>query len=183
VPDGPSLTVPVILTHRLRLEPLSLEHSAGMFAMWRAEAVCRYAGPAVDWQGAPIRLPAEVSADSDRIIAFFRHLAAAGRGFRWAVLLGKERQFIGAVGFNSLGPCSEIAYHLDPSAWGRGLMGEAVEAALTWLAQTGLATQVEAFIEPMNAPSRRLAQRRGFGPSGGVSGTAQRYVLHLPMNG
>ncbi len=73
--SGP-LAVPTLTPDRLVLEPLTLAHSAGMFAMWSQAEVCRYSGPGFDLARRPIRLPAETPEDSDKIIIFFLKGAA-----------------------------------------------------------------------------------------------------------
>ena len=160
-----SMTTPLVLptmqTQRLTLEPLGLTHSAGMFRLWSEPAVCRYAGPAADAWGAPIPLPASTPADSDRILDFFVRSAAAADGCRWAMLEVASGRFVGAVGFNHLRPTAELAYHLHPDAWGRGLMCEAALAALGWLTQTSEVRDVVAHIDPGNVASIRLAERLG----------------------
>jgi ribosomal-protein-alanine N-acetyltransferase len=167
---------PVMHTDRLLLEPLSLRHSRGMFLMWSREEVCRYSGPASDWNGDPIRLPAENAGDSDRIIDFFERAAAAGSGLRWALMAREAREFAGAVGFNRLAPSAELAFHLRPEFWGRGLMREAAEAALDWLRQRSDAP-VEAFIDPNNTASAALVRRLGFFPTGSAQGGTERFLL------
>ncbi len=170
------MIIPALATARLRLEPLSLAHSAGMFALFREPEVCRYAGPAQDAAG-PIPLPAETPADTDRIIALFMEGAASGGWFRWAIL-ARDGEFLGAVGFNRLGHIAEFAYHLHPSAWGNGYMREAAEAALAWRRSQPEAEEVEAFIHPENAASIGLATRLGFRRAGGTR-ERRRYVLSL----
>ena len=76
----PQLTIPTLRNERLRLEPLSPTHSAGMFTLWSRAEVCRYSGPAVDAFGDPVQLPAVTPLDSDRILDFFVRRAAAGLG-------------------------------------------------------------------------------------------------------
>jgi len=174
-----ALSVPTLTTDRLVLEPLTLAHSAGMFAMWSRTEVCRYSGPGFDLAGRPIRLPAETSDDSDKIIIFFLKGAADGARFRWAMLRRTDRAFVGAVGFNSLGACSELAYHMTPAFWGQGLMAEAAGAALGWLRGRPDATDVEAFIEPANLASIQLAQRLGLRLSREASVGAERYFMAL----
>lgn len=169
------LDIPTLTTARLLLEPLSLAHSGGMFALWSQPEVCRFSGPAFDLNGAPIRLPAETIEDSDKIIVFFLKGAADGLRFRWAVRRCDGGGFVGAVGFNALGPCAEMAWHLAPEAWGQGLMGEAAQAALAWLSARPGAETVDAFVEPDNTASIRLAERLGLCATGEVSGTANRY--------
>lgn len=174
-----ALHLPTLRTARLILEPLSLEHSAGMFAMWSKPEVCRHSGPAQDFEGRPITLPARTPADSDKIIDVFVRSAAEGTRFRWAVRLLATGEFVGAVGFNSLGPCSEYAYHQHPDFWGQGLMTEASLAALGWLRQRPDAREVEAFIEPDNQASIYLAKRLGLQPTSETSDGAERYKFEI----
>ena len=175
----PHLTIPTLSHERLRLEPLSPTHSAGMFALWSRAEVCRYSGPAVDAFGDPVQLPAVTPLDSDRILDFFVRRAAAGLGFRWALITASDNRFVGALGFNHLGACPELAYHLHPDAWGAGLMTEATRLALDWVAAAHHARQVEAFIEPANTASIALVERLGFAATGEAVEGAARYVARL----
>ena len=170
-------TVPHLTCGRVVLQPLSAIHSPGMFAMWSQAAVCAYSGAAFDWRGEPITLPAVTPADSDKIIDFFVRSAAAGTRFRWAVVSAPEGEFIGAVGFNALGPCSEYAYHQDTRFQGRGFMTEASRAAFDWLRAQPGCREVEAFIEPANEASIRLAKRLGLRATGTFSDGAERYAM------
>ncbi|MDI1365402.1 MAG: GNAT family N-acetyltransferase [bacterium] len=178
---GLAFLPPTLTTERLILEPLSIAHSAGMFSMWRDPEVCRFSGPANDVEGRPIRLPAICANDSDKIIEFFLQGLAEGRGFRWALISRAEGQFVGTAGFNSLGACSEYAYHLHPDFWGRGLAREASNAAIGWLWTRDGSVEVEAFIDTDNWRSVRLATDLGFGPSGQNIDGAARHVLAAPL--
>ena len=161
---------------RLILEPLSMEHTEGMFELWSRPEVCEHSGPALDSAGCPIALPAGSSQESDRLIQFWLDRAAAGTGFRWAVEHNADGRFLGAVGFNQLGRLSEYAVHFVPRFWGAGFASEASRLALSWLRAAGC-EQVEAFIEPLNQPSIRLFERLGFESAGaGADGTI-RFVL------
>jgi [ribosomal protein S5]-alanine N-acetyltransferase len=169
---------PTLHTDRLVLERLASSHSDGMFLLWAHEEVCRYSGPAQDWEGNPIQLPAESPTDSDKIIDFFNRLAAEGSGFRWALVDRRNDEFVGTVGFNRLTPRAELAFHLRPEFWGRGLAKEAALAAATWAKKAG--TQiVEVFIEPENTASVGLAHRLGFAPTGHVEAGAEQFLLKL----
>jgi ribosomal-protein-alanine N-acetyltransferase len=148
-----------------------------MFLLWSREEVCCYSRPALSWAGDPISLPATTPADSDKIIEFFEYAAMVDRGFRWAVVKRDEEEFVGAVGFNSLSPAAELAFHLRPEFWGLGYMREAAEAALGWLRVRRPKLHVEAFIEPGNVPSIRLTRRLGFQSTGSVYNGSERYVL------
>lgn len=172
-----ALVLPTLRTPRLTLEPFAAtsRHSAGLFRLWSNDEVCRHAGPADDADGKPIPLPARSSADSDRILEFFVRRAAAGLGCRWAIFETATAVFVGAVGFNHLSPVPELAYHLHPDAWGRGLMSEAARAVLAWLPAD--ATEVEAFIDPANTASLRLAGRLGLRATGEAKDGAGQYLL------
>ena len=188
------MQLPTLATPRLLLEPLTLTHSQGMFALWSAPEVCAYSGRAFDVHGDEILLPAQQAGDSDRIIAFFQALQAEGVGCRWAMRLRQRADaggadagaFVGALGFNTLdfdgaGACAELAYHLHPHFWGSGLMLEACRAALDWLSMRDGVRMVEAYIEPDNLQSirlaDRLADRLGFRAFGVTKDGAQRYLL------
>lgn len=171
-----ALQIPTLSTARLRLEPLTAAHSAGMFALWSREEVCRYSGPAVDVSGLPISLPTTSPLESGRIIDFFVRRAAAGLGFRWAMMTEPKEMFVGTLGFNHLGPCPEMAWHLHPDVWGKGLMAEACRAALAWVPG---ASRVQAFIDPDNDASIRLAERLGFQATGEVADDTRRYLADL----
>lgn len=171
------LEIPKLEGSRVRLEPLSTRHSAGMFALWSAREVCEHSGPAADFAGEEIPLPAGSRAESDRLLEFWLRRAVLGTGFRWAVILEAQNEFVGAVGFNSLGSCSEYAYHFVPGSWGAGLATEASRLAISW----GLgheAESIEAFISAENTRSLRLAERLGFRSTGEESEGAMRHVLH-----
>ena len=72
-------------TERLVLEPLSLDHSEGMFLLWSDPEVCRYAGPVHDYEGRLVPSPVRTSSDSGLIIDFWIRAHSDGWGFRWAL--------------------------------------------------------------------------------------------------
>lgn len=146
--------------------------------MWRQPAVQEYSGPALDEYGDVIPLPARTSEDSDKLIRFWMRAAKDGWGFRWVLTLAEDDGLVGHIGFNTLSTCSEIAYHMNPKYWGRGLMTEAAKAALAWR-KAGGAKEVEAFIEPENARSVALALRLGMTATDTFSDGAQRYRMTL----
>lgn len=170
-----SLNIPSLTTDRLQLVPLSYAHSQGMYQLWSCPEVCEYSGVVCDYDRNVLPMPAGSEEVSDKIIDFWLRAAADGWGLRWAIVLIEDSTFIGAVGFNSLANCSEVAYHLLPDAWGRGYMLEACKAAVSWVGQTYECASIEAFIEPPNQLSIGLALRLGLKANGPVEDGAQRY--------
>ena len=150
-----------------------------MFDLWSDQAVCRFSGAVRDYDGNVIPMPARSRNDSDAIIDFWRRAVSDGWGFRWAVvLLGGQRAFAGMIGFNSWPACAEIAYHLHPSYWGKGIMTEAAKAATQWARVNG-ACELEAFIEPKNVASIALARRLGMTATHEFCEGARRYLVSL----
>jgi ribosomal-protein-alanine N-acetyltransferase len=170
------LQVPILQTERLVLEPLTLSHSSGMYNLWSRPEVCEYSGDAVDVNGNPIRLPAKSISDSNKIIEFFTFHQRAGTGLRWAAMTKASSTFVGALGFNSLGRQSELAYHLHPDFWGSGLMSEACQAAMSWVTAVHGSDAVEAYVDPQNAASVRLLERLEFHTTGGARDGAALYI-------
>jgi len=175
------LHVPTLETERLKLEPLTLAHSAGMYRLWARPEVCEYSGAAMDTDGHPISLPAESSSESDKIISFFSSHQRAGAGFRWAALAKTSRAFIGALGFNSLGCRPELAYHLHPDHWGQGLMSEACQVAISWAFADLRADCVEAYVDVRNERSIFLLDRLGFSVRGEARDGAVCYACPRPV--
>lgn len=147
--------------------------------MWSHPEVCFYSGPAVNLVGKPIVLPSRSPKDSDQIIDYFLDGQKQGTCFRWALILGADESFVGTIGFNVLGELAEIAYHMRPDYWGRGLMTEAAVEALRWVHEASGAMAVEAFIEPENTASIRIARRLGLSPTGEHTDGADRYYRAL----
>lgn len=170
-----ALHIEDIETPRLLLTALSFDHSEPMFRLWSHPEVCRFSGRVTDYARNEIPMPAASRKDSDKIIDFWIRAAADGWGFRWAMLDRSSGQMLGHIGFNALGAVSELAYHLHPDHWGKGLMFEAAIAATDWAVTLMPDTLLEAFIEPENKSSVRLAQRLNLQPTGHLSDGAERY--------
>jgi ribosomal-protein-alanine N-acetyltransferase len=168
-----------LATARLDLEALAPEHSADLFALWRAPEVCRFSGPACDAAGRPVTLPARTAADSDGILAFFLAAARTGRGCRWVARRRDDGAAVGALGFNAFDPIPELAFHQRPAYWGRGYMTEAADALLAWVAGRSDASVCEAFVDPDNTASIRLLARLGFEEQGIERDGARRWVRPL----
>lgn len=168
------MEVPTLATERLALEPLAADHSDGMFVLWSNPDVCRYSGLITDRDGNVLPSPVRNRADSDKILDYWIAAQHEGWGLRWAMLRRDSGLFVGTAGFNSLGSCSEYAYHLLPPYWHQGLMSEATTAAFGWLAESSC-TEIEAFIAPDNTNSIHFAERWGFRRADGASGDVVRY--------
>jgi ribosomal-protein-alanine N-acetyltransferase len=90
---------------------------------------------------------------------------AAGEPSKWGVALQQGDQLVGTCGFNEWSQThrwAELAYELAPAYWGKGLMRQAVAAALQWIYRQDLVNRVHAFVRVDNTRSQRLLERSGF---------------------
>ncbi|TFH14025.1 N-acetyltransferase [Candidatus Bathyarchaeota archaeon] len=87
------------------------------------------------------------------------------KGLRWIITLKGIDNYIGDVGFydyEEKHKRAEIGYILGRDHWGKGIMSEAVEAALRYgFNELGL-NRVQALIDPRNQASKRVAEKQGF---------------------
>ena len=67
---------------------------------------------------------------------------------------------------------------MSPEFWGRGLMTEAAEAAISWRRTKG-AIELEALIESENTLAIALAERLGMQPTDQFLEGARRYRMSL----
>jgi ribosomal-protein-alanine N-acetyltransferase len=94
---------------------------------------------------------------------------AAGELSKWGVARQHDDRLIGTCGFNEWSEAhrwAELAFDLAQPEWGRGLMRQAVEAALEWAFQRNWIHRAQAFVRVDNARSQRLLERSGFAREG-----------------
>ena len=103
-----------------------------------------------------------------------------GRGYRG--FHGEDMPGVGLFPLNWEGPEIELAYHVVPSAWGRGYATEAAEALLAVAWEAGL-DHVVAVAMPGNVASRRVMEKLGMSFQGSTryrDFDVVRYSLERP---
>ncbi len=89
----------------------------------------------------------------------------AGELSKWGLALADNDQLIGTCGFNEWSQAhrwAELAFDLAQPHWGKGLMRQAVAAALEWGYRQNYVNRVHAFVRVDNMRSKRLLERSGF---------------------
>jgi RimJ/RimL family protein N-acetyltransferase len=150
---------PTIETARLRLRAFRADDLPAVAAIMGDPAVMRHIGG--------VALGREES--WRRMCGLAGLWQLLGYGY-WAAEEKASGRLIGQVGFSDfhrdLEPriegMPEMGWILSPAAQGQGFGLEAVEAALAWADRTLGPREVPAIIDPMNAPSIRLAEKAGF---------------------
>jgi RimJ/RimL family protein N-acetyltransferase len=162
---GPA--VEPIVTDRLVLEPLKVEHADEMAGVLAAPELYTFIG------GAPPTAP-DLRARYRRMVAG----PPAGQEVGWLnwVLRGRQDQrltgTVQATIWQEQGDGGEGGYLRASVAWvvgapwqGRGIATEAARALLGWLEEHGV-TSIMATIHPANAASAAVAGRIGLVPTG-----------------
>ncbi|WP_081904271.1 GNAT family N-acetyltransferase [Brevibacillus thermoruber] len=87
-------------------------------------------------------------------------------------------RIVGSLSFKGLNDNGmvEIGYGINPEYEGKGLMTEAVSAAVRWASKQPGVLSIEAETEPDNIASQRVLEIAGFIPSGVIGAEGPRYI-------
>jgi [ribosomal protein S5]-alanine N-acetyltransferase len=146
---------PLLSTNRLTLRAPTPKDAAAFGALLSIPAVTRFS----NWPDAPSKV------QSDRYARWMSKLYASGKGCAWIIEVRDSRIPIGAIRFNRFEKkwrSGEIGYELHPDFWGKGLMSEAVAAAMACGHQIFRLNRIEAWTLPGNAASDRVLAKAGF---------------------
>jgi RimJ/RimL family protein N-acetyltransferase len=146
-------------TERLRLTPWCDADTPYLAALGAKPEVTRYVGDGQPWTAQRSRR------SSDRVLAHWHD-----HGFGWRVAVEKATGHpVGFIALNFVGEGMpdlgadeyEIGWWFDPPQHGRGLATEAALAVRDEALHRLRAPSLVARIQPLNGPSRRLAERLG----------------------
>lgn len=153
-PTGLFRQLATLETDRLRMRPLALADALEVFAYARDPEVAR----TLTWE------PHASLADSERFVQSVLEAYERDEAAPWALVLKETGRVVGTLGFGSWSKRhknAEIGYALAREHWNRGLMTEAVEAALRFgFTQMGL-HRIEARCLPENRASARVLEKNG----------------------
>jgi ribosomal-protein-alanine N-acetyltransferase len=151
---------PQLETERLILRELKPTDAGAVFHYFSDPEVTRYlsAGPYKRLEQA------------NEMIDFLAALFNNKEGFRWGITLkdGADR-VIGTCGYHAWMKSyfrAEIGYELAREYWGQGLMGEAIQALLTFGFDEIRLNRIEAHVLPDNVASARFLEKLGFQQEG-----------------
>lgn len=146
---------PVIETERLLLREVTEEDARDIFILRSDPEVIKY----VD------RAPAVSLDEALQFIRMIKGMLSDGKGICWAITLKDSDQLIGTVDIWRIIPehlRAEIGYALHPGHHGKGIMKEALRAALHYGFHTMRLHSVEANVNPANSASIKLLERMDF---------------------
>lgn len=146
---------PVLITEQLILRRFTVEDAADLFEVRSDETIMRY-----------IHRPISKTVDDAfALIGVIDELIGKNDSITWCICLKNSDKYIGSIGFwriEKQNHRAEIGYLLNPAFQGRGLMQEAMAAAINYGFNVLLLHSVEARVSPDNVASIKLLLKNKF---------------------
>ncbi|MGB7339436.1 MAG: GNAT family N-acetyltransferase [Phototrophicaceae bacterium] len=153
----------ILQTERLTLRPLRREDRDALFEIYQDEKVMHF-------------LPTRVHQSANETIRKIEHDLSVEDAHYWAVCLKGTDTLIGEVMYLAT-RIRGMGYFIHSDHWGKGYVPEACRAVLDYgFAELGY-DRVELWIDELNVPSLRVAQKLGFSPKGRIP-LKDRYADH-----
>lgn len=146
---------PTLRTPRLLLREIVPEDAEALFHMRSDERVMRYLG----------RPPQQDISEAVQMIANIRQMFADNEAITWGISLHDNPVLIGTIGFWKMDKAhhrTEIGYVLGADYWRRGIMDEAMNAAIDYCFRVLDFHSIEANTDPENDASGRILEKHGF---------------------
>ena len=146
---------PILETERLILREVTTEDAGDIFKYLSDKDVVKPMGLA----------PFQTEKDVLDEISWYKSIHDDGTGIRWGITLRNSGKVIGSCGFLNMQSKhfrAEIGYELCQDYWGKGIASEALEAVVNYGFHHFQLERIEALIEPVNLPSQKLVEKKGF---------------------
>lgn len=139
---------------RIRLRPIEAADARRLFDIWSNSEVMHF------YDVAPLQSIDEAA----KIVSGMLQLQADGKGIRWAIVQTKTMHLIGTCGLavNHDFKSASIGFELDRCFWGRGLMREALNAAINHVYDQWNLNRIQATTDLDNHASAGLLRSIGF---------------------
>ncbi|HNT30147.1 MAG TPA: GNAT family N-acetyltransferase [bacterium] len=146
--------LPTLETEHLLLRSMKLSDAEDMFDYAADEQVTRY----LTWT------PHQSVDDSRKFLEYVLSRYDKGEPENWGMELKESSTFIGTCGFMEIireHNRAEIGYAMSRSYWGKGLMTEAVKAAINFGFETLGLNRIQARCDVPNIGSARVMEKAG----------------------
>ena len=146
---------PILHTERLTLREIKLNDAEAFFALRTNPDVTKYAD----------RFPPKSIEAIHEFIGKIIADIAANQSIAWAISPKGSDEFMGTVNFHRTYPehhRAEMGYQLFSEHWRKGIMSEAVRAAIDYGFNTMKLHSIEAQVNPDNEASIALLKKHGF---------------------
>ena len=151
--------LPVLRGEHVALRPMEEQDAAALFAIYGDPLVMRYTDED----------PFPDLATVGQMLGSVRRLLASGQSLEWAIVLVEGGELLGTCGlhsFDAAGRTAQVGCLLRRSAWGGGLMPEALAVLTAYAAGVLRLHGLMADVAPENARARRMFARLGYRDDG-----------------
>ncbi|MBB3223941.1 GNAT family N-acetyltransferase [Pseudoduganella umbonata] len=155
----PPAALPVLCGERVTLRPMDEHDAAALFAIYGDPLVMRHTGED----------PFPELATVGQMLASVRRLLASGQSLEWAIVLAGSGELVGTCGlhsFDAAARAAQVGCLLRRSAWGRGIMPEALAVLAAYAAEVLRLHGLMADVAPQNTRARRMFRRLGYREDG-----------------
>lgn len=152
---------PVLHTGRLVLRQLTVDDADDLFLMRSQDSAMQY-------------IEREKMKDRQEAVALIetiQDLYEKSENICWGMCLKGEKNIFGNIGYWRLKKENlrgEIGYMMLPSYWGKGLMDEAIKAAIDFGFDQMNFHSIEADVNPLNTSSIKLLEKNNFVKEGHI---------------
>lgn len=147
---------PTLQTPRLLLREVVPSDAAAVFSMRSDPEVMRYMG----------KIPMQDISEAEQHIDSYIQSFAQNEAVNWAICLKENPELlIGTLGFWRMDKVNhrvEIGYSLSAAYWRKGIMDEAMGAAIEYCFREMNFHSIEANTDPENEGSGKLLEKNGF---------------------
>ena len=170
-----------LTTKRLHLREITPEDAPAIFSYFSNHEVTKYYGME----------PLTTIEQAEHLVSHFSTIYAQNKGMRWAIELKEQSGLIGTIGINLLSIShkrAEVGYELHPDYWGKGLVGEALEAVVQFAFEELQLNRIGATVFVENETSQHVLIRQGFEREGLLrqyivqSGIAHDVYIYAKLN-
>ena len=151
----PESGFPLLWTERLKLRELAMSDCDDLHEILCLPQVTRFS----NWPDAP------KLAQTERSLKWMRSAYLKAKGCAWAIEDRNSGRFLGSIRFNGIDrkwKSAEVGYEMHPSAWGKGLMTEALKAVTACGFAEFSLNRIEAWTLPGNGASDKVLEKVGF---------------------
>ena len=146
---------PILETGRLYFRQVHDDDAAAIFALRSNSNVMQFLD----------RPMATSISDAELLVKKMKDSLECNEGITWGICSKGDPHLVGTIGFWQITKehfRAELGYLLHPDHQGKGLMQEAIEAALNYGFDVMQLHSVEANVNPLNNASIRLLERNNF---------------------
>ncbi len=172
----------LLTTNRLHLREITIDDAPAIFSYFSNHEVTKHYGME----------PFTTVEQAEQLVRHFATSYEQNKGIRWGIELKDRPGLIGSIGFNLLAIShkrTEVGYELHPDFWGKGLVGEALEAVVKFGFEELQLNRIGAIVFVENDASQKVLIKQGFEREGILrqyivqSGTAHDVYIYAKING